>query len=355
MANANDLLIEVGTPGTATTLSAPGYAIGNTSLTVGSTTNWPTATGVIFAMDEVDSAGVRVDGTYNVYEGVVSGATSITDVAHITGSGTNRNYSAGATTRVYIVVASEITRRLVEWGLHDHGQLGQHETLTDDNGNEWLERGQTASAVNQVKISNAATGNAPVIESSGGDTNINLTIKPKGSTGIVQILDHNSNEVVKAGVGTASAVNEVTITNAATGNGPTISATGGDTNIDLALTGKGTGTVDLPTNFKGKVHYRQGGSSTIWGTGGTSNYDTSDEKVMVQCGTVVGSSSVDVTVTFPTAFTYAPVLLATIVTAGGFNTFVVTNSVTTSSFVFRCLDTTNTRRAETISWMAIGV
>jgi hypothetical protein len=42
---------------------------------------------------------------------------------------------------------------------------------------------------------------------------------------------------------TASAVNELTITNAATGNGPQLSATGDDTNIDLKLTAKGTGAI----------------------------------------------------------------------------------------------------------------
>jgi hypothetical protein len=40
-------------------------------------------------------------------------------------------------------------------------------------------------------------------------------------------------------------VNEFTITNSATGNAPNISATGGDTNIDLNLTPKGIGRVVL--------------------------------------------------------------------------------------------------------------
>ena len=51
----------------------------------------------------------------------------------------------------------------------------------------------------------------------------------------------SGNEYIKF-VETSSAVNEVTITNAATGNGPTISATGGDTNVRLNLNGKGTAT-----------------------------------------------------------------------------------------------------------------
>ncbi len=52
---------------------------------------------------------------------------------------------------------------------------------------------------------------------------------------------------------TASAVNEFTIANAATGNGPELQATGGDTNIDIELIPKGTGVVkssadiDVPT------------------------------------------------------------------------------------------------------------
>ena len=57
------------------------------------------------------------------------------------------------------------------------------------------------------------------------------------------ILDSNGNELVK-GTATASAVNEITVTNAATGNGPTISASGDDANVDLNIEAKGTGVVN---------------------------------------------------------------------------------------------------------------
>lgn len=57
---------------------------------------------------------------------------------------------------------------------------------------------------------------------------------------VTSINDTNSNEVIGISA-TASAVNEITIANAATGNAPTISATGSDTNIGLTLTPKGTG------------------------------------------------------------------------------------------------------------------
>ena len=58
------------------------------------------------------------------------------------------------------------------------------------------------------------------------------------------VQDSSSNEVVKF-ASTASAVNEVTITNNATGSGPTIAATGGDTDIDLNVAGKGAGVVKI--------------------------------------------------------------------------------------------------------------
>jgi len=58
------------------------------------------------------------------------------------------------------------------------------------------------------------------------------------------IGDESGNEQIKFAT-TASAVNEISVTNAATTNPPAISATGGDTNIDLNLTPKGIGRVTL--------------------------------------------------------------------------------------------------------------
>lgn len=60
---------------------------------------------------------------------------------------------------------------------------------------------------------------------------------------VTSINDANGNEVIKTPA-TASATNEITVTNAANGNSPTISATGSsDSNVDLTLTPKGTGTI----------------------------------------------------------------------------------------------------------------
>jgi hypothetical protein len=72
-------------------------------------------------------------------------------------------------------------------------------------------------------------------------TDLALTT-PKITT---SINDANGNEVIKTPA-TADAVNEVTVTNAATGNAPSIAATGGDTNIDLKLIPKGSGALSVP-------------------------------------------------------------------------------------------------------------
>jgi hypothetical protein len=61
--------------------------------------------------------------------------------------------------------------------------------IADENGNEQIIFQTTASAVNQFDVTNAATGNAPELSATGGDTNISLKITPKGSGQV--LLDGN--------------------------------------------------------------------------------------------------------------------------------------------------------------------
>ena len=61
------------------------------------------------------------------------------------------------------------------------------------------------------------------------------------------IGDENGNEQIIFQT-TSSAVNQFDVTNAATGNAPKLSATGGDSNIDLELDAKGTGHVTIRGN-----------------------------------------------------------------------------------------------------------
>jgi hypothetical protein len=123
-----------------------------------------------------------------------------------------------------------------------------------------------------LATSAAAAGvnlNGNTLAADGTDTDIDINITPKG-TGrtvvgalsatsprvITGVNDTNGNELMKV-TATASAVNELTLANAATGNGPTLSATGDDTDIDINVTPKGTGEVNV-TNIdilSGKVPF----------------------------------------------------------------------------------------------------
>jgi hypothetical protein len=58
------------------------------------------------------------------------------------------------------------------------------------------------------------------------------------------IDDTNGAELIKL-TATGSAVNEITLANAATGGKPTITASGSDTNITMKLNGKGSGSVEV--------------------------------------------------------------------------------------------------------------
>lgn len=124
-AQPEDYFQEVGTPGSATYMTAPGYTIGATTMNVQSTAGFPADTGVIFAVDAtttVNGVETQVPGSYCIFEGKVASATSLAGVSLL--YGTPQNYPAGATTRVYITVSSQWVKRLVEGLLVSHTQFG---------------------------------------------------------------------------------------------------------------------------------------------------------------------------------------------------------------------------------------
>ena len=57
-------------------------------------------------------------------------------------------------------------------------------SLNDTNGNELIAVTATGSAVNEITVANAATGNAPSVVASGGDSNVSLKISGKGTSGV---------------------------------------------------------------------------------------------------------------------------------------------------------------------------
>lgn len=90
-----------------------------------------------------------------------------------------------------------------------------------------------------------------VFAAAGTGTSVGLNIGSGKKLKLVgDVIDTNGNELLKL-TATASAVNELTLANAATGGAPVLSATGGDTNIGIALTPKGTGGVVFPAGAVG--------------------------------------------------------------------------------------------------------
>lgn len=99
---------------------------------------------------------------------------------------------------------------------------------------------------NAVKdlAASATVGGVAIATVSGAQTLTDKTLTaPKFADGGF-IADANGNELIVLDTVT-SAVNEITVANAATGSGPTISSTGSDSNIGLNLTPKGSGAVTV--------------------------------------------------------------------------------------------------------------
>ena len=86
---------------------------------------------------------------------------------------------------------------------------------------------------------------------------------------------------------TASAVNEVTLANAATGTNPNLSATGDDTNIGINFTPKGVGAITF--NGMGKIEeLKEKVNIYTTATTGTMNFNFLDGAVEYHTGTATG-------------------------------------------------------------------
>jgi len=139
-------------------------------------------------------------------------------------------------------------------------------------------------------------------------TNKTLT-SPKIGT---SILDTNGNELFKV-TATGSAVNEITYNNAATGNKPTFTASGDDTNIGVSIQPKGSGqvTIDnltfpaadgsadqfLKTDGSGNLSFGDVSGGTSW----QSSIKTSAFTAVAGEGYWVNTSGGAITVTFPSS------------------------------------------------------
>lgn len=104
------------------------------------------------------------------------------------------------------------------------------------------------------------------------------------------------------------------------------------------------------------IYRRQGGSATVWDTGGTNNYTPTAPKI--QAGSYTGSKSTSAsatfTITFPVAFSYAPLVFVTEKFYSITNMTWKVSSVSATQAVIRVDDPTSSGVQIDFNWLAIG-
>jgi hypothetical protein len=173
------------------------------TITPNSVVGLPTDTEITLTFDRVNSSGTATPSLMERIKGTISGSNFVVSTG-------GRGYD-GTTEQAHTSPVVEMVWNAKDWNDLVDALVAEH---------------TQAGGLHTKGMTNASLV-TPTITS------------PKV---ITSINDTNANELFKV-TATASAVNEITVANAATGNAPTLSATGGDTNIDLTFAGKGTGKV----------------------------------------------------------------------------------------------------------------
>jgi hypothetical protein len=166
-------------------------------------------------------------------------------------------------------------------------------------------------------------------------TNKTLTSPTINDPIINEINDTHGNEEIIFTT-TASAVNELTIANAATGNNPNITASGSDANIGINLTPKGVG--EITFNGTGKIQQvLEKVTVTNTATTGTVTYDLLEQAVLYHTGNAAGQFTLNFRGSNSTA-------LNTMIATGesGTAAFLNTNSTTAYYTTFVTIDGTST-------------
>jgi len=148
-------------------------------------------------------------------------------------------------------------------GLYVAKGSGGHSFCSDSNASVvQFAISRIASAVNFIQVQGASTGNQPFLTSQGTDANAALGIASKGN-GDVNLYTNGGGQLQLKASHTASAVNYVQVTGAATGGSPTISAQGSDTDINITLTSKGAGAVRFQTAGTIRATVDSGGATNL--------------------------------------------------------------------------------------------
>ena len=172
-------------------MATPIYGTENfaTTLNVGGGINNSQTTGIVLtSVSGLNTSGGILGLTWAstidtaTYEEIEYGGVSGNELTGVTRgvAGTSaKAHSNGAT--VVSVVSSLHNNRLA-----DKLRSVDAVAVQDPNGNEIIKTNYVTSAVNEIEVKNAATGANPQIAPTGGDTNIGINIKMKGTAYFVK-------------------------------------------------------------------------------------------------------------------------------------------------------------------------
>ena len=169
--------------------------------------------------------------------------------------------------------------------------------FTNNSGQEQLRALHTASAVNYVQVTGAATGGKPTISAQGSDAAVQLQINAKGGSSIA-FSGNGTNTAF--GIGhVSSATNYLNVSPSIAGSAPILAALGTDGNIDLALTPKGTGALVAQASDGGTTINARGANAvdlqTVRGT--TAQVASGSQAVIIggSYNTASGTNSISAT------------------------------------------------------------
>lgn len=167
-----------------TTTTAGSVSSGATTVTLNSVSGYTNGAVAVFVIDPTDATKKQT------FTGVIDTAgVQVTNVVWT--AGTNQTHALGATVVDYATAThiSMVTKGLLAAGLNQGGTMTPKvlTSINDTNGNEVIVTPATASAVNEITVTNAATGNAPSISATGGDSAVNLNLRGKGLAKTVTI------------------------------------------------------------------------------------------------------------------------------------------------------------------------
>lgn len=161
-----------GSPNFSTTLNVSGGIDSSqtTGIVLTSVANLNTGGGIL-GLDWADTIDTS---TYEIIEYTGISGNELTGVTRGQSGTSGKSHNNGAT--IVALVSSIHNNRIADKLRSVDATLAQ-----DTNNNEIIKTSFVASAVNEITISNAATGNSAVISATGGDTNTGIDMKMKGT------------------------------------------------------------------------------------------------------------------------------------------------------------------------------